>query len=195
MSHNCNSFNFTQTIRPNRFARHFNAFVTRHYPLSRSIAILITKLIPFRFGVPYRVAVQLLHDLAFSIHEVVHGQAALRVVRAGIIGHHSAGYTESAANRRQDTGEDPALPVFDRLLCPVILLEYLLRAHPSRRRGAALIIVRPISHHRPVVVRGIHLQQPDTVFAGISPLAGSNGKTLFAFSFRRNEPRVKRLAP
>jgi len=81
-------------------------------------------------------------------------------MRAGIIGHHSAGYAESAANGRQHAGKDPALSILDRLLCLVILLKYLLRAHPPGGRSAALVIVRPISHHRPVVVGGIHLRKP-----------------------------------
>lgn len=79
-------------------------------------------------------------------------------MRARVVGHHSTGYTKSATNCRQHAGEDPALSVLDWFLRFVIFLEYFLRAHPSRRWCATLVIIRPISHHCPVVIGGIHLE-------------------------------------
>lgn len=82
---------------------------------------------------------------------------------ARVVGHHSTGYTESATNCRQDAGEDPALSVLDRFLCFVIFLKNFLRAHPSRRWCATLVIIRPISHHCPIVIGGIHLETENLI--------------------------------
>jgi len=112
----------------------------------------------FAFKLPYRIAVELLHNLAFRIYEVVYSQAALSIMRTWIVSYYPTGYTESTTNRRQHTGEDPALSVLDRFLRLVILLKYFLRTHPSCRWCTAPVIVRPISQHRPIVIRRIHLE-------------------------------------
>lgn len=106
---------------------------------------------------PYRVAVQLLHRFPLGVHEVIDGEAALRVVRARVIGHNAARQSQGTANGRQHAREHPTLPVLDRFPSLVVLLEYLLRAEPLGGRRATPEIVGPVAHHRPVVVRRVHL--------------------------------------